>query len=156
MLIPPIGYGKFGTVPHKLENHPNALQYDTEFTLWVGGKTEKNSVFVISANGNEKTIRPEWLPDPVAPKIEKSDDGMTVTTTYSDAAAFEGHKPTGLKVNQTLNIFTDKGYALLNFNVANTGENGILRKVLPLGVIKKMNRLYNALPTTTNITDRFL
>ncbi|MFC1477560.1 FlgD immunoglobulin-like domain containing protein [candidate division KSB1 bacterium] len=132
LLLPPVGYGLFSTGPHNTGKVPGTEQYIAEFALWVGGLTESGSVFVISGDGNEKNVRPEWIPDNSPPDVQPGNNDpvhLLAKTAYTDNAAFEGHTPAGLEVSQKTVTYAGTGYAVMSFDVTNTGTNGTLKDV---------------------------
>ena len=116
------GFGIFGVAAHVNEDPTfiNYVPYYAKFALWVGGADAKGVIRVTAGTGNADTPRPEWTPDTLAvnedPSLQQVE--KVVATTFSDAAAFEGHQPMGLFVTQEQYGFRNAKFAVIVFNIS--------------------------------------
>ena len=122
--LPDVGYGVFGAAPHinKDASFSNYVPYYARFALWVGALDSKGQPLVTAGTGNSVTPRPEWSPIPGS--FQKNEEtGLTnvekvVTTSFSDAMAFDGHTPLGLNVKQQIYGFVEKAFAVITFDIS--------------------------------------
>lgn len=133
--LPDVGYGVFGTAPHvnKDASFSDYVPYYARFALWVGALDSKGQPLVTAGTGNSVTPRPEWSPTPGSfRKDEESsltDVEKVITTSFSDAMAFDGHTPLGLNVQQQIYGFVEKGFAVITFDISLVANAQPLKEV---------------------------
>jgi hypothetical protein len=124
LKLPDQTFGSFGAARHinKDSTFTGYVNYHAEFALWLGARNSQGKILVSAGSGNELTHQPEWTP--VIPELQVETENLLpqvekrITTTYSDAVAFEGHEPLGVRVEQKVYGFRNSGFAVLDLTVS--------------------------------------